>query len=340
MTSTTRNLAKGFAPVLLLAGALSLPAAASAQPSPYGYRDPYAGRSGQRGIDGFVTYSGGRCPTIRDHRSGQTYPLAGGTRDLRPGDHVVLSGRLTDGGVCGVRGPALQVLGVRTIWAGANHASAYYDARRDGDFDRFLVRSRNRGGWYADRYSYRRQGGAPRGDRYGQYDDPRNRPYDGQAPYDQRGPSYQGQPNQAPPYQGQPDQAQPGNGYAPNGQYDNRDQPNAPDTAPYDTPDDNGQNGQYDDQYIPNDQAPNGQAPNNGQYDDRSNGGDRQSVTLEGTLDYNRSCPAIRTSNGSYDLAGDLGNFHNGDRVRVTGFVGGASSCGGTAFEVQGIRRR
>jgi hypothetical protein len=335
MTSTTRNLAKGFAPFLLLAGALSLPAAA--QPSPYGYRDPYAGRSSQRGIDGFVTYSGGRCPTIRDHRSGQTYPLAGGTRDLRPGDHVVLSGRLTDGGVCGVRGPALQVLGVRTIWAGANHASAYYDARRDGDFDRFLVRSRNRGGWYADRYSYRRQGGAPRGDRYGQYDDRRNRPYDGQAPYDQRGPSYQGQPDQG-PY----DQAQPGNGYAPNGQYDNRDQPNAPDTAPGNTPYDNGQNGQYDDQYIPNDQAPNDQAPNNGQYDDRdrSNGGDRQSITLEGTLDYKRSCPAIRTSNGSYDLAGDLGNLHDGDRVRVTGFVGGASSCGGTAFEVQGIRRR
>ncbi len=330
MTSTTRNLAQGFAPVLLLAGALALPAAASAQPR-YGYPSPY----GQRGIDGFVTYSGGRCPTIRDHRSGQTYPLAGGTRDLRPGDHVVLSGRLTDGSVCGVRGPALQVQGVRTIWAGADHAAAYYDARRDGDFDRFLARSRDRGGWYADRYSYRRQGGAPRGDRYGQYDDRRNRPYDGQAPYDQRGPSYQGQPNQG----------QPENGYAPNGQYDNRDQPNAPynspNTAPYDNGQ-NGQNGQYDDQYIPNDQAPNDQAPNSGQYDDRdrSNGADRQPITLDGTLDYNRSCPAIRTSNGSYDLAGDLGKFHDGDRVRVTGFVGGASSCGGTAFEVQGIRRR
>jgi hypothetical protein len=42
----------------------------------------------------------------------------------------------------------------------------------------------------------------------------------------------------------------------------------------------------------------------------------------------------------SYDLAGDLRGFHNGQRVRVTGLLSGSSSCGGTALEIQEIRER
>ena len=72
---TMRNPAKGLGPVLLLSAALALPAAAAAQPSRYGYGSPYSGRGSTRSIDGFVTFRGGSCPTIRDHRSGQTIPV-------------------------------------------------------------------------------------------------------------------------------------------------------------------------------------------------------------------------------------------------------------------------
>ena len=62
---------------------------------------------------------------------------------------------------------------------------------------------------------------------------------------------------------------------------------------------------------------------------------------MDGTLDFNSSCPAVRDHNGtSYDLAGDLRGFHNGERVRVTGLLSGSSSCGGTALEIQEIRER
>ena len=162
------NTAKGLGPVLLLSAALALPAAATAQPSRYGYGSPYSGRGGARSIDGFVTFRGGSCPAIRDHRSGQSYFLSGNTRELRPGDHVVLGGRLVSGSSCGTRGPALQVLEIRTVWTGGDHRAAYFDARRDGSFERFILRSRDRGGWYADRYSYLRQGrGSRGGGRYG-----------------------------------------------------------------------------------------------------------------------------------------------------------------------------
>ena len=73
--------------------------------------------------------------------------------------------------------------------------------------------------------------------------------------------------------------------------------------------------------------------------DDR-NGGSRPLTALDGTLEFNRACPAIRTGKGVYDLAGDLGNFGDGDRVHVLGFIGGSSTCGGTTLEVQEIRRR
>jgi hypothetical protein len=201
-----RNLAKGLGPVLLLSAALALPAAATAQPSRYGYGSPYSGRNGARSIDGFVTYRGGSCPAIRDHRSGQSYFLTGNTRELRPGDHAVLGGRLVSGSSCGTRGPALQVLEIRTIWTGGDHRAAYFDARRDGSFERFILRSRDRGGWYADRYSYLREGrGSRGGGRYGApygapgAPDGRARPND--VPYDED----RGQYDQRPQRQGHDD---------------------------------------------------------------------------------------------------------------------------------------
>lgn len=301
-----RGLAKVPGAVLLLTVALALPAAA--QPrygyGPYGsspYRTPML-----RGVvDGVLSDEGGRCPVLRD-RQNRNYYLLGDTRGLRPGDQVSLRERLMNRSSCGNDAPTLEVLEVRTVWTDGAHRSAYFDARRDGSFDRFILRNRDRGGWYADRYGYLQQSGAPQGDRYGQYD--RNRPYDGPG----------------------------NNGPRNHGQYDNGQPPGPPSGNP---PADNGYppqdpNGRYDNGY-----APDGQAPN-GQYDDRS-GGDRPLISVDGRLDYNGSCPEVRLGNGTvYDLAGDLGNYHDGDRVHLTGYVAGSSSCGGTALEVQEIRKR
>lgn len=295
MTTTTRNLAKGFAPILLLAAALSLPSRADAQYSPYQYR-PYG--SGAQGgtIDGFITAQNGRCPTIRDHRTSRTFYLVGNTRDLRPGDHVQLYERGVRTNSCGAQAPTLEVLQIRTIWTGSQHRSAWFDAARDGNLDRFIERNRYRGGWYADRYAYRQNGG----DRYGQY-----------GGYDDQNGQYDRRP--APP----------------SAPYDDRyDRNQPPNQAPYDDRYDNDQNGQND-QYEQDDR-----------YDDDRSGGDRQLITVDGTLDYQGDCPSIRTGGVSYDLAGDLGDFHDGDRVHVTGFAAGRSSCGGTALEIQDIRRR
>jgi hypothetical protein len=317
-----RNLAKGLGPVLLLSAALALPAASSAQPSRYGYGSPYSGRlGGARSVDGFITSRGGSCPAIRDHRSGQSYFLTGNTRELRPGDHVVLGGRLASGSACGTRGPALQVLEIRTIWTGGDHRAAYFDARRDGSFQRFILRSRDRGGWYADRYSYLRQGRGPRGDgRYGApYGAPDNRARPNDVPYDEDRGQYQGQPDD----QGQYDQRP-----QPNDSYDNG--PVRPDDEGYVAPNDT------------NDTYDQGDRPDDRQDDraDRSSG-NRQLVTVDGTFEFDSTCPSLRGTDGkSYDLAGELGNSHDGDRVRVRGFLAGRSSCGGTALEVQEIRRR
>jgi hypothetical protein len=332
-----RNLAKGLGPVLLLSAALALPAAATAQPSRYGYGSPYPGRNGgARSVDGFITYRGGSCPAIRDHRSGQSYSLAGGTRELRPGDHVVLSGSLTSGSACGTRGPALQVLEIRTIWTGGDHRAAYFDARRDGSFQRFILRSRDRGGWYSDRYTYLRQGRAPQGGgRYGApYGAPDGRARPNDVPYDEDRGQYRGQAQGQPQgqAQGQPDDQ---------GQYDQRPQPNEPndsyDNGP-DRPDDQGYVAPND----MNDTSDQGDRPEDRQDDraDRSSG-NRQLVTVDGTFEFDSTCPSLRGTDGkSYDLAGELGSSHDGDRVRVRGFLAGRSSCGGTALEVQEIRRR
>jgi len=301
MTTTQRNLAKGFAPILLLTAALSLSSRADAQYSPYRNR-PY-GPSVQGTVDGFITAQNGRCPTLRDHRTNRTFYLVGNTRDLRPGDHVRLFERAARTNTCGAQAPTLEVLQVRTLWVGSQHRSAYFDVTRDGNLDRFIERSRNRGGWYADRYAYRQNGGDHYGqygrddDRYGQYD---RRPTPNNAPYDDRYDRTQ------PPYDDRD------GGYDQNGQYDD-------------------QGGQYDDDRAPYDR-------NDGDRNDP--GGNRQLITVDGTLDYDGDCPSIRSGNTSYDLAGDLGDFHDGDRVHVTGFAAGRSSCGGTALEIQEIRRR
>jgi len=311
-----RNLAKGLGPVLLLSAALALPAAATAQPSRYGYGSPYPGRGGARSIDGFVTFRGGSCPAIRDHRSGQSYFLSGNTRELRPGDHVVLGGRLVSGSSCGTRGPALQVLEIRTVWTGGDHRAAYFDARRDGSFERFILRSRDRGGWYADRYSYLREGrGSRGGGRYG-------------APYGAPGapgaPDGRARPNDVPYDEDR-------------GQYDQRPQPDdSYDNEEIVDPND-------DDYVAPNDTYDRDDRQDTDRRDDGADRstGNRQLITVDGTFEFDSTCPSLRGTDGkSYDLAGELGNSHDGDRVRVRGFLAGRSSCGGTALEVQEIRRR
>jgi hypothetical protein len=325
MNVNKRNLAKGLGPVLLLSVALALPAVANAQPPRYGYGSPYSGHGGVRSIDGFVTFRGGSCPAVRDHRSGQSYFLTGSTRELRPGDHVVLGGRLTSGSSCGVRGPALQVLEIRTIWTGGDHRAAYFDARRDGSFERFIFRSRDRGGWYSDRYTYLRQGRAPRGG--GRYDAPYGAP-DGRA-----------RPNDA-PYdddRGQYDQrAQPDDSYDDEEIVDPDDDD---DVAPNDTYDRDDRQGidRRDTDRRETDRR------DDDRQDDRADrsSGNRQLITVDGTFEFDSTCPSLRGTDGkSYDLAGELGNSHDGDRVRVRGFLAGRSSCGGTALEVQEIRRR
>jgi hypothetical protein len=287
---------------------LALPATAQYRPGyPPSYRGGY-GYGAQGTMDGFITADRGRCLVLRDHQR-RTFFLSGDTDGLRPGDHVTVRERRLSRSSCGNDGPTLEVLDVRTVWTGGSHRSAYFDARRDGNFERFLERSHDRGGWYSDRYSYMRRGG----DRYGQYDRYRDR--DRYAP--PNGPNGQ----YAPPYDPNgPGQARPQ--YEPDDQYG----PNGPGQPPPTQYDPNG--GQYD---------PNGQGDDQG-YDQNDNS---QPITVEGTLDFNGSCPSVRDRNGtSYDLAGNLRGFRNGEKVRVTGVLSGSSSCGGTALEIQEIRER
>jgi hypothetical protein len=286
MTTTIRVLARGAQLALLLGAALSLPAC-YVETRPYPHHGPYEDRDrydrGQDQIDGFVTFEG-RCPTIRDHQSSQIYSLAGNTRDLRPGDHVLLSERETDSNPCGVQGPTLEVLRVDAVWKGDDHDSAYFDSRRDGDFETFISQNRGLGGWYADRYTYL-NGGRPgrdgdRGDRdRGRYD------------------------NGAPP---------------PPPQYDDRDREMNRDQ---DMDRDNNRN-------------------NTGRDTDRDNNGEdeHEALRVDGRLDLRGSCPAIHTPDGvSYDLDGNLGDFQDGDRVRVIGVLQGRSACGGRTLEVNEI---
>ncbi|HEY0558451.1 MAG TPA: DUF5818 domain-containing protein [Thermoanaerobaculia bacterium] len=163
MPARIGSLARGSRLPLLLAAALSLPACYVGPPPGYHPSDrPYDDDRAESGpadqpvdqIDGFVTFEG-RCPTLREHGSDEIFALTGNTRALRPGDHVRLSEREAEENPCGGDAPTLEVTRIEAIWQGDGHRDAYFDARRDGDLDRFLSASRSRGGWYAERYAYR-----------------------------------------------------------------------------------------------------------------------------------------------------------------------------------------
>lgn len=261
---------RGFRLALLLAGVLALSACAVESPAYY-RQGPY-GQSGQ--IDGFITFEG-HCPTIRDHETNEVFGLTGNVRALRPGDHVALSERSVGGRSCGINAPILEVLSIDVVWRGDEHRDAWFDARQDGDFDSFIAESRNRGGWYADRYAYLHGGaGAP------------GRP----GPYD-RGQDRGGSDNAPPP--------------PPAGDYDR----NAPPPPP--------------------------EMDNPGEdRDDEEN----EELSVTGELDLRGSCPAIHTPNGdSWDLTGDLGDYRDGDRVRILGYPAGRSSCGGRALRIEAV---
>jgi hypothetical protein len=292
-TPRNRALAQGFRLTLLLTAALSLPACVVEPPPGYPHHGPYGDRYNQGGpvdqIDGFVTFEG-RCPTLRDHESDRVFALTGNTRALRPGDHVTLSEREVGGNSCGLNAPTLEVVGIDTIWRGDDHRSVYYDASRDGDFDRFIVENRDRGGWYADRYAYRTGNRGPGDDRGGRSDRDGDRQDHGRY----------GNPPDNPPN-------------------------NPPDNPPMDP------NERYD-RNAPPDQANPPEDPDEDEQEE---------LSVTGRLDFGGSCPAIHTPNGdSWDLAGDLGNYHDGDRVQVIGVARGRSSCGGRTLEVSSIKGR
>jgi hypothetical protein len=300
-TTTIRTLARGSRLALLLGAALSLPACV-VETRAYHHRGPhddsYRYDRQEDQVDGFVTAEG-RCPTLRDHRSNQVYSLAGNTRDLRPGDHVLLQERETDTNPCGVQAPTLEVLRVDAVWRGDDHDSVYFDSRRDGDFETFISQNRGLGGWYADRYAYLNGGGKPGRD--GDHGD-RDR---GDRDRGDRGRYDNGAPPPPPPPQ-----------------YDDRDQ---------DRDREMNRNQDMDrDNDRDNDRANNGRADNGED--------EHEALRVDGRLDLRGSCPAIHTPDGvSYDLDGNLGEFHDGDRVRVIGVLQGRSACGGRTLEVNEI---
>lgn len=261
MTRTRDRISgRGFRLTLLLTGTLAL--SACAVESPAYYRQGPRGQEGQ--IDGFITFEG-RCPTIRDHETNEVFGLAGNVRALRPGDHVALSERAVGGRSCGVNAPTLEVLSIDVIWRGDGHRDAWFDARQDGDFDSFIAQSRDRGGWYSDRYAYLHGGGQGPG-RPGPDDRDRDRGgYDRDAP-------------PPPPEANSPDQ-------------------------------------------------------------DRDDDEEQEELSVTGRLDLGGSCPAIHTPNGdSWDLTGDLGDYRDGDRVRILGVPAGSSACGGRALRIEEVQ--
>ena len=265
MTRTRNRISgRGFRLTLLLAGALSLPACVVDSPGTYRH-GPYGGREGR--IDGFITFEG-RCPTIRDHETNQVFGLTGNVRALRPGDHAALSERAVGGRACGIDAPTLEVLSVDAVWRGDDHRDAWFDARRDGDLESFIAQSRDRGGWYSDRYAYLHGGGGQGPGRPGPYDRDRDRDQD-------------------------------------RGGYDN---PPPPPPPGMDNP-----------------------------GEDRDDE-EQEELSVTGRLDLRGSCPAIHTPNGdSWDLTGALGDYHDGDRVRILGYPAGRSACGGRALRVEEV---
>ncbi len=89
-------------------------------------------------------------------------------------------------------------------------------------------------------------------------------------------------------------------------------------------------NGNYDDDYRYDDY--------NDDYDDRNDG---RLLAREGRLYNTRSsCPVLRTDGGDFSLIGDLRNYREGEKVKVTGFLENGSRCGGDSLRVGEITRR
>lgn len=88
------------------------------------------------------------CALVRDH-SGQVIPLVGNPGDLRRGEHLLLSGQVENGTVCGT---AFRVYEVDRVWTDASHRRLLYDRRSDGDYGRYEDRYDGRDGRYDDRY--------------------------------------------------------------------------------------------------------------------------------------------------------------------------------------------
>jgi hypothetical protein len=152
--TTKRTLTKGLlSGVLLLVAALSLPATTTAQNRRYDW-DNWNRRYNRHGsgtfqLDGTFVDQRQGCALVQDH-SGQVIPLVGNPGDLRRGEHLLVSGRVERGTVCGT---AFRVSRVDRIWADARHRRVLFDRRQDGDYNsRYAGRYRDRDRYDDDRY--------------------------------------------------------------------------------------------------------------------------------------------------------------------------------------------
>ncbi|HEY9421008.1 MAG TPA: hypothetical protein VIW92_06320 [Thermoanaerobaculia bacterium] len=188
MKTTTRNRCS----LLLLAAALSLPAASVAAPKDQPkvkekqgniyrgnaqwkqdaragqrnrnrddkyYRNRY-GRYGARSngqqehLDGFVVDDRGECVLFREHRTGQIFALAGNVDDMREGDHIRYVGTHTYDEYCGSGYPTMNVREIKTVWSNARHENAVFDSNRHGSYNRWADRYQDRGRYEQDRGRY------------------------------------------------------------------------------------------------------------------------------------------------------------------------------------------
>jgi len=125
--STQKTLTRLFAPALLFAASLMLPAATAR--ADVGYA-----------VDGYLSNDrNSDCMILREHDGG-TRLLSGDIGGLKPGDHVRLYVHSTNGSVCNVRGNAYEVTEVLTLWGDDRHRTTYYDHLTDGSFDNYTGR--------------------------------------------------------------------------------------------------------------------------------------------------------------------------------------------------------
>jgi hypothetical protein len=150
MKFSSENRAKLFAPALLFAALLAIPAIAS------------AANDGGFAVDGYLAGSrGGDCLVLREHDGSVRY-VTGNLGSLQTGDHVRLYGFPVSGSACGVRGSAYEVSEVLTIWGDDRHRTTLFDHLTDGSFDRYISRQSG-----DDRYGRSTSSGSY--DRYGNW---------------------------------------------------------------------------------------------------------------------------------------------------------------------------